>query len=189
MAYLLVWTWQEHLRASELLGRPPARQLTFLIDEVEAHLHPRWQRTILRALLAVVGVLSKEVNVQLIATTHSPLVMASVEPWFDSEQDAWFDLDLVGESEGSNRVELNKRPWVKHGDASDWLVSDAFDLGGAGAVEREQALERAAQVLADENFDPQKARALHDELKALLPETDPFWMRWRYVGETRGWWP
>ena len=40
LAYLLVWAWQEHVKASELLARPPARQMIFLVDEVEAHLHP-----------------------------------------------------------------------------------------------------------------------------------------------------
>ena len=66
LAYLLVWAWHEHLRASELLDRPPVKQIIFLIDEIEAHLHPRWQRTIVRALVAVVKALSSEVEVQLL---------------------------------------------------------------------------------------------------------------------------
>jgi hypothetical protein len=45
-----------------------------LIDEVDAHLHPRWQETIIPGLRALFP------NVQFIATTHSPLVVASVEP-------------------------------------------------------------------------------------------------------------
>jgi hypothetical protein len=36
-----------------------------------------------------------DVEIQIIATTHSPLVMASLEPIFDPEKDAWFDLNLV----------------------------------------------------------------------------------------------
>lgn len=45
-----------------------------LIDEVDAHLHPRWQETIIPGLRALFP------NVQFIATTHSPIVVASVEP-------------------------------------------------------------------------------------------------------------
>ena len=72
MAYLLVWTWQEHVQASRLLKNPLARQVIFLVDEIEAHLHPRWQRTILRSLLRVMATLTgtEDVEVQVLAVTH-----------------------------------------------------------------------------------------------------------------------
>ncbi|MBM3457981.1 MAG: ATP-binding protein, partial [Armatimonadetes bacterium] len=184
-----VWTWEEHLRASHLLGQEPTRELIFLVDELEAHLHPRWQRTLLRALLTAVAELSPELPVQLLVTTHSPLVMASAEPWFASEQDAWFDLDLTSAVGESPQVRLQQRPWVRQGDATSWLLSEAFDLKGAGAIEREQALEEAALALSDEQFGAEQARILHERLRSVLPDTDPFWMRWRYVGEKRGWLP
>ncbi len=60
---------------------------------------------------------------QLIAATHSPLVMASAEPLFNAELDAWFDLDMEEKS-----VVLTHRPFAKHGDAEGWLMSEAFDL-------------------------------------------------------------
>ncbi len=83
LAYLLVWTWQEHLRACEIRGTKPAREVVFLIDEIEAHLHPQWQRRIVNALLDVMEALTetRSVSVQMIATTHSPLVLASAEPY------------------------------------------------------------------------------------------------------------
>ncbi|MCB9705854.1 MAG: AAA family ATPase [Myxococcales bacterium] len=43
-----------------------------LIDEIELHLHPRWQRTVIGALQAAFP------NVQFIIATHSPQVLASV---------------------------------------------------------------------------------------------------------------
>ena len=43
-----------------------------LIDEVDLHLHPRWQARILEDLVRVFP------NVQFIVTTHSPIVVASV---------------------------------------------------------------------------------------------------------------
>ena len=46
-----------------------------LIDQVESHLHPRWQRVLLPALLAVVSRLKAGATVQVIATTHAPLVL------------------------------------------------------------------------------------------------------------------
>lgn len=44
-----------------------------LIDEVEQHLHPRWQRSIMRLLADSLP------HVQFIATTHSPLVASGCE--------------------------------------------------------------------------------------------------------------
>lgn len=123
LAWLLVWAWEEHCRVSGQTGMPVAERMTFLIDEIEAHLHPGWQRAIVQALLAVMKCLSKAVDVQVVMTTHSPLIMASLEPIFDPRTDAWFDFDLR-----RNRVRLDRRPFEKHGDAGSRLVGEAFDL-------------------------------------------------------------
>jgi len=83
LAYLLVWTWSEHKAASSLLQQPTTDRLVLLIDEVEAHLHPQWQRVLLPAVLDVIGRLYSDIfkrrEVQILATTHAPLVLASVE--------------------------------------------------------------------------------------------------------------
>lgn len=90
LAYLLVWTWHEHLRACELIDDEPAQEIIFLIDEIEAHLHPQWQRRIVPALLDVMDALTgdHQVPTQLLVATHSPLVLASVESHFNSQIDA-----------------------------------------------------------------------------------------------------
>ncbi len=79
-AYLLTWTWLEHLKASHVRQQAPTKQLVVLVDEVESHLHPRWQRTLLPSLLRVSDVLGAGVDLQILATTHAPLVLASLEP-------------------------------------------------------------------------------------------------------------
>lgn len=45
-----------------------------LIDEIELHLHPRWQQTILESLTKAFP------NLQFIVTTHSPQVLTTVKP-------------------------------------------------------------------------------------------------------------
>ena len=45
-----------------------------MIDEVDLHLHPAWQQTILPRLMEVFP------NIQFIVTTHSPQVLSSVKP-------------------------------------------------------------------------------------------------------------
>jgi len=186
LAYMLLWSWNEHVKAAERLGEDVTAQVVLLFDEIEGHLHPRWQRSILDSLMRVVGVLHEGASIQLIAATHSPLVLASAEPFFDAAQDAWFDLDRDGEP---REVHLRRRTFVRHGDVSDWLVSEAFDLRSARSLKAEKALDEAARALSDESFDVEAARRVEEKLRAVLGETDPFWLRWRYVGEARGWLP
>jgi hypothetical protein len=182
LAYFLVWCWEEHLKAKELLGEEPETKTVFLVDEVESHLHPKWQRTVIPALMKVMDKLMASSEVQLIAVTHSPLIMASVEPLFDRGQDAWLDLDLV-----NNRVTITHRQYVRQGDILGWLTSEAFDMKSGYSLEAEGALEEAARALSDEQFSKDDAIALDQRLREVLSDTDPFWMRWRFVAEKKGW--
>ena len=187
LSYLLVWAWQEHLLASTLLGKNPARQIIFLIDEVEVHLHPSWQRRVVRALLQVVQRLHVQTDVQLLLVTHSPLVMASVEPHFDPGRDRWWDLDLDPETRG---VELIPQHFERLGDANSWLRSEAFDQDDVGSLEREETLKEARKIIHQrergEAVDSQKVQRLEQEMQKVLGSTDPFWNRWRFAERQGG---
>jgi len=182
LAYFLVWCWEEHLKAKELLGEEPETKTVFLVDEVESHLHPKWQRTVIPALMKVMDQLMTSSEVQLIVVTHSPLIMASVEPFFDGKLDAWFDLDLV-----NNQVVLTPRQFIRQGDVRGWLTSEAFDLKSGYSIEAEKVLEDATQALSNASFSKDDAKALEQRLREVLSDTDPFWMRWRFVAEKKGW--
>ncbi|HEX8441826.1 AAA family ATPase, partial [Archangium sp.] len=181
LAYLLVWAWEEHRRAAELLQQQVADQVVLLVDEVEAHLHPRWQRLILPSLLAVVQELRPDVKVQVIAVTHSPMVLASVEPSFDPDQDALFMFDLVG-----HEVKVTKADWRPRGDANAWLTSEVFDLKEPRSVEAEEAITRAKAALKDPHLPIEEVKRIHNELYRLLKDTDPFWPRWLARAEAAG---
>jgi hypothetical protein len=183
LTYLLIWAWQEHLAAAEVRGDKPAREVIFLIDEIEAHLHPQWQRRIVPAVLKVMDALTggHGSRVQLITATHSPLVLASVEPLFDVEKDAWFDLDLE-EAE----VILRKREFVRRGEVSNWLTSEAFDLKKARSLEAESAIETALALLCQEDPPWEDVKSADQGLRdAGLPDIDPFWVRWGQFVEER----
>ena len=62
MAYLIVWAWTEHKTLAQDLDRNIASRLVLLVDELEAHLHPKWQRTVLPALLLVLSDLSSNLD-------------------------------------------------------------------------------------------------------------------------------
>lgn len=178
LCYFLVWAWYEHRFAAQLLGKPAEKRFVILFDEPETHLHPRWQRTILPSLLAAIGVLAGDnPSAQMIIASHSPLVAASLEPHFDRERD---DLIHLGLEDG--RVIVQQGAWAAQGDATNWLVSEAFGLEQARSREAERAIEAAeAFMRQDKSALPAElssAESIHLELRRLLPAHDPFWPRW-----------
>lgn len=185
LAYLLVWTWYEHTQASRLRNQSPMDQIVLLMDEVESHLHPRWQRAILPAVLEVVTQLQPRMKIQALVTTHSPLVLASVEPSFDQEQDRLFLFELQGQE-----VTLNEVPWTKQGDTVGWLTSEIFGLKQARSRDAEIAIEAAEAWMRSDNMNafPKNLRTqsqIQRELERLLPGHDPFWPRWIVTVEKR----
>jgi len=55
------------------LPDPTQAEGVLLIDEIELHLHPQWQRTVVDAMVAAFP------QMQLLLSTHSPLVLSSVQ--------------------------------------------------------------------------------------------------------------
>ncbi len=178
LAYLLVWAWDEHLNSCEVLGIEPTSELILLVDEVESHLHPRWQRTILPALLEVAGHLREDMNVQILATSHAPLVLASAEPHFDDARDKLFVFRTHETS-----VELTEEPWAKQGDVVAWLVSDCFNGTSPRSREAERAIKAAEAFMRDDKetikkYGLETKEKIHEELLRVVPGHDPFWPRW-----------
>lgn len=181
LAYMLLWSWNEHVHAAEEIGTEPTGTVVLLFDELESHLHPRWQRTILSSLLHIMDFLHKKAEIQIMAATHSPLILASAETFFDPARDAWFDLDL-----DRSRVVLTPREFVRKGDVSHWLTSEAFDLKHARSKEAEEAIERALGVLRETSTSLRAVQEADEALrKACLPDIDPFWVRWSAFVESR----
>ncbi len=176
-AYLLVWTWYEHVQAAHLRNEEPENRLVLIVDEIEAHLHPKWQRTILPALLQVANKLQERVNVQVFAATHSPLILASLEAHFDKDMDKLFWFDLHGQA-----VQFRDYPWAIQGDVVSWLTSEIFGLRQARSREGEVAVEAAEAFMRGDldNLpeDLKSKESIHRALKKALPGLDPFWPRW-----------
>jgi hypothetical protein len=185
LAYLLVWAWEEHLKASRVLDQPPSHQAVFLIDEVESHLHPRWQLRIVRSVLDVMAILAGEAQVQLITATHSPLVLASVESLFDPAQDTWFDFDYQS-TRHANRVVVTHREFEPRGDVSNWLTSEAFDLPSTRDPEYAALIKEAGSLLDQPAPSPESMQAMHERLLKALNPKDPFLFRWRAICEKKG---
>lgn len=175
LAYLLVWTYHEHRDEAARQGVTPSPRIVLLIDEVETHLHPRWQRVILPALLAAVKALG-DIELQLVVTTHSPMVMTSIEVEFDPQRDQVFSFELEGTT-----VDVEEFAWAKFGDASAWMRS-LFGLS-AMSPDAEAAIEAATALIhgeRDEDID-----AIDEALQRSLAASHPFWVRWVIFRDAR----
>lgn len=178
LAYFLVWAWHEHRMAAQLLGEKPDDRFVILFDEPEAHLHPRWQRTILPSVMEAVNALRNKTGLapQMFVATHSPLVAASLEPLFTKDND-----DLIHLSLRDGQVVIDQGGWANQGDVTNWLVSETFGLEQARSVEAEKAIEAAEAFMRGEKPLPaglDSEKAIHTQLRKLLTAGDAFWPRW-----------
>jgi hypothetical protein len=180
LVYFLVWAWHEHRAAAKLLGKQPEDRFVILFDEPETHLHPRWQRTVIPSLMKALDVLrgigTSTHPPQMIVATHSPLVMASLEPIFDPAQD-----DLIHLSLREGTVAVEQGGWAKQGDVTNWLVSETFGLEQARSLEAERAIDAAEAIFRGEISQEKGLKTKKEidaELKRLLPADDLFWPRW-----------
>lgn len=182
IAYLIYWSWKEHQEQSRLNHMKPHRQLIILIDEIEAHLHPKWQRLVLPAILSVVRLLSKSIGVQILVTTHSPLVMASVEPIFDPTVDSLFHFDLEHHKNVSEII-LRRLDFSKRGSANEWLKSESFEMKQPASIEVEKAISDAIKLMEADTINPESVKSVHQRLINTLAPHDSFWIRWNYFAQ------
>jgi len=180
LAYIVTWAHHEDVERSKLLSRPASQKRTLILDEVESHLHPEWQRTIIPSILKATSSMRNDGGLssfQFFLTTHSPLVLASIEPSFEEDRDRLFHFDLK-----DNKAIVRPIKWAARGNAAYWLTSPVFGLKEARSIEAEVAI-RAAKDFMVQRLDrlPENLRtkeAIHAELKRTLPGQDLFWPRW-----------
>ena len=180
LAYLIVWAWEEHKLAAKALRNDPTNRIVVLFDEVEAHLHPKWQRRFVPALVKVIEsslLRDQGASTQFLCTTHAPLVLASVETLFDEDKDGLFHVQL-----SNDQAEVKRLPWAARGAVGYWLTSEVFGLREARSSEAEIAIQAAKDFMVGRHerlpAHLQTKEAIHQELKRTLPGQDPFWPRW-----------
>ena len=175
---LLTWVWAEHQKASTAQEKVPSSEIIYLIDDIDDHLHPEIQRDVLPAILEAIGTLGEDLDIQLVTSTHAPMVMASAEPYFDEKQDGFYHFAL-----NNGAVTLEKVPWEMQGDASNWLISSAFGLSSSRSKEAEQAI-KAVEAWQRNDFQAlpphlnTKAK-ICAELARVIPGDEFLFPEWR----------
>jgi predicted ATPase len=116
MTSLIGWVGILLQRLYELYGdsdNPRGQYALVLMDEIDAHLHPAWQQTLVRRLADVFP------KIQFIATTHSPLIVAGMNP----DQILRFARDEEG-----NLMQMKVDEEMTLGRADQILTGDLFGL-------------------------------------------------------------
>jgi predicted ATP-binding protein involved in virulence len=124
-----------------------------LVDELDLHLHPEWQRKI-------VGTLQRGLpRLQFIVTSHSPLIAGSLESRF-------VRVMKVGEDGTAMAVEPDRQMFGM--DAQQVLVSPLFGLDSTRAAGAQEELKTLAREATAEN--PEKVLELMRRLSGRLSE-------------------
>jgi len=135
-----------------------------LIDEIDMHLHPKWQWNVVKALKATFP------RVQFIVTTHSPIVIASCK-----------DEKLIVLNQMQSGAQCPKMKFAYDKSVQGWQVNDVLeDIMKTGNRDPETISKlNDLRILAakrrreDLNGEEQKEyQRIRGELKESLPEDD-----------------
>lgn len=135
-----------------LSGDPLGINAIILIDEVELHLHPKWQLEILNKLK------STFTQCQFIVTTHSPHVIANV----NSTDDYLFIM-----KEGN----INRYSNYTYGVETNTILNEIFDMPTLRNMEVEALIQKVWEHLNNREMGKQFEED-YNKLKRLLPPYD-----------------
>jgi predicted ATP-binding protein involved in virulence len=132
---------------------PLAEPAVVLVDEIDLHLHPKWQRE-------VIGYLTERFpNTQFIVTSHSPLIVQAA---------AGANIALL-KREGDHVVIENHPETIRGWRIDQVLTSDLFGLETARPPDEEKLLLRRKELLTK----PRKSKAEREELEQIEEKLGP----------------
>lgn len=131
-----------------------------LIDEVDLHLHPRWQREILVQLTEVFP------NLQFIVSTHSPIIVVGA-----AEMSQVVNLNTINDDENLHQND------IQVSNVGQVLLSDLFDLKYLYSPEWDSKIKERDEILAKNELtqeDETRLAQLDEDLKELtsLPNSN-----------------
>jgi hypothetical protein len=129
---------------------PLAEPAIVLVDEIDLHLHPRWQRTIMDFLT------ERFPNTQFIVTAHSPLVVQAAQ-----------NANIVLLRREGDRVVIDNNPEIIENWRVDQVLTSVFDLQTARPKEVEPLLLRR-EALLDQSKLSKKDQAELDQITEQL---------------------
>ena len=148
----LAWRLVQHYPDST---KPLAEPAVVLIDEIDLHLHPRWQRMIMQQFS------DHFTNVQFVATTHSPLMITSLSD---------VNVAVLRQTGGGDQVAIDNEPGVLEGWRFDHILVNLFELETARSLRVEALMKERERLCEKHPVTPQdkaRLREIADELSSL----------------------
>jgi predicted ATP-binding protein involved in virulence len=134
----------------EMLISEPA---VVLVDEIDLHLHPKWQRTIMSFLT------ERFPNVQFIVTAHSPLVVQAAR-----------NANLVLLRREGDHVVIDNNPEVIENWRVEQVLTSVFELPSTLPADIEPLVQRRRAILAKSSLtkkDKQELKELEAKIGTL----------------------
>lgn len=148
LGYKTVIAWTVDL-AARLIDRYPqskdplAEPAVVLVDEIDLHLHPKWQRTIMSFLT------QRFPNTQFIVTAHSPLVVQAAG-----------NANIVLLRREGDHVVIDNDPEIIDNWRVEQILASVFELPSPHSPDIEPLIERRRKLLAKSKLTAKDAREL-----------------------------
>ena len=111
--------------------KPLEKPAVVLIDEIDLHLHPRWQRMIMKQFS------DHFTNVQFVATTHSALMITSMRD---------VNVAVLKQTEEGDHVAIENEPSVVEGWRFDQILVNLFELETARSLRVEDLMKERERL-------------------------------------------
>jgi len=137
---------------------PLAETAIVLVDEIDLHMHPTWQRTIMEFLT------ERFPNTQFIVTAHSPLVVQAAQ-----------NANIVLLRREGDRVVIDNDPEIIENWRVDQVLTSVFEMPSARPAKIEPWLKRRKEILTQANIsedDQAELDRLEEQIGAIPTAED-----------------
>lgn len=125
--------------------RPISENVLLLIDEIDLYMHPEWQRKLVDNLIAELSRQYQEKEIQIILTTHSPLVLSDIP-----KQNTIY----LQPKNGVLYKDINISQRETFGANIHTLLNDAFYLSSTLGEYAQQKIKKASEDLVNLRKEP-----------------------------------
>ncbi len=132
---------------------PLSEPAIVLVDEIDLHLHPKWQRQIMSFLT------ERFPNTQFIVTAHSPLVVQAAK-----------DANIVLLRREGDRVIIDNDPQIVDNWRVDQVLTSIFDIPSARPPQLDDKLKRREEILSKSHLtdaDKAELQQLREDIGAM----------------------
>lgn len=146
---LVIRLYERYPESNDPLSEPAI----VLVDEIDLHLHPKWQRTIMDFLT------ERFPNTQFIVTAHSPLVVQAAQ-----------DANIVLLRREGDRVVIDNNPEIIDNWRVDQILTTVFDLPSGRSAKLDPLLEEREIILTKSHLtkeDKARLNAIAEEIGDL----------------------